>query len=68
MIKDTFSGVLIGNKVDREKAREVSVESAERFAEQNDLTYFETSVVNILVAVNLYLELGRLMNVLLLTK
>jgi len=35
--------VLIGNKVDLEENREVSYEQGQKFAQKNDLIFFETS-------------------------
>ena len=33
----------VGNKIDQEEHREVGRHEAERYAEQNNCTYFETS-------------------------
>jgi small GTP-binding protein len=35
--------IIIGNKIDMEDAREISIENAEKFAGENNYKYFETS-------------------------
>jgi small GTP-binding protein len=38
--------ILIGNKIDLEEDRQVSLEEATKFAEENGLIYIETSAKN----------------------
>ena len=41
--KQLLKRLKVGNKIDQEEHREVGRHEAERYAEQNNCTYFETS-------------------------
>ena len=43
---DNISLILIGNKTDLDDKREVSIEEAKKFAEKNNIEYFEISAIN----------------------
>ena len=40
---EQLSIILVGNKIDREKDREVSFEEGKQYAEENDLLFIESS-------------------------
>ena len=42
-LKQLLKHFKVGNKIDQEEHREVGRHEAERYAEQNNCTYFETS-------------------------
>ena len=43
---ENISLILIGNKTDLDDKREVSIEEAKKFAEKNNIEYFEISAIN----------------------
>ena len=43
---DNISLILIGNKSDLDDKREVSIEEAKKFAEENNIEYYEISAIN----------------------